>query len=165
MENIGICKNFAIDGQNDFLTANNSTNSEPPSWSMWYEIPNYTKFRSSWEMEDPKAFFSLLFRNEKLRTTKSFRDIENMAKKYSDECINAIKDAKSKNEKKYFDDLKRRGLNPVIDRSANMYKEEVEIFMEYVRQAEWLEYIEQTAEEIHQFLLSKASSGRPDTYF
>jgi len=46
-----------------------------------------------------------------------------------------------------------------------MYKEEVETFMEYVHQAEWLQYIEQTAEEIHQVLLSKASSGKPITYF
>jgi len=137
----------------------------PIELRLWYEIPGYNKFRSILEMEDSDAFFALLLCNAELRNTKSFKELQYMSKKYAIECITAAESAKKKNNEKYCKDLIQRGFTPVIDRTAGMYKEEVETFMEYVHQAEWLQYIEQTAEEIHQVLLSKASSGKPITYF
>ena len=129
-----------------------------PSWAMpWYDIPGYHKFCHVSEMEDSEAFFSVLIHNENLRSSKSHKELKKMAEKYAKECLEAEKATKEVTNRRYFEALKQKYGDSLSvmsrDRSCGMDREETEIFMDYVRNAEWLQYIEQTAEEIHAMLM------------
>lgn len=131
----------------------------PVEYLLWDEIPNYNKFSHVSEMQNPNAFFVLLFRNEYLRNTKSYRELKEMAEKYSKECIEAEEAAKAVTNERYFENLKQKYGESLLvlsrDRSASMDREEIEIFMKYVNNAEWLQYIEQTKDEIYNMLIKK----------
>ena len=130
-----------------------------PSFAIsWKDIPNYSKFTNVGEMHQPEAFLALLVRNENLRNTKSYRELKAMAKKYADECIEAENAAQDKTSERYFQDMKQQygdSLSALVrERSCAMDEEEIRIFMEYVRNAEWLQYVEQTEKEIFEMLMN-----------
>ena len=100
-----------------------------PEWRrLWDEIEGYSKFRSLYEMEEQEPFFAILIRNEELKNSKSIRELKKMAAKYADEC-----------------------------RSVAMNEEEIKDFMKFVHESEWLQYIDQTAEEIELMLMEHCS--------
>lgn len=136
---------------------------KPDSLRLWDEIEGYSKFRSCYEMEMPEPFFVLLIRNEELRNKKSIRCIKEMAKKYAKECLDAEKAAKEKTSARIGEALIERGITPVFERSMAMNKEEIKYFMNFVREAEWFQYIEQTAEEIEQMLMKNCSTENADS--
>lgn len=115
-------------------------------------------FKSWYEMTDERDFFKVLMSNKKLTNNKSMEEIQRMATKYAKECLDVIRTAQSKTSKRVSDALHMCGF-PVnsFERSDAMHLDEVTDFMEYVYNAEWLQYINQTAEEIQQMLLSNYS--------
>lgn len=130
--------------------------------TSWKDIPNYNKFTSVGEMQQPEAFFALLVRNENLRNTKSYNELKAMAEKYAAECAEAEKAAQAKTDERYFEDMKQKyGANSlsalVRERSCAMDEEEIKIFMEYVRKSEWLQYVTQTEKEIFEMLMKGPS--------
>lgn len=137
--------------------------STPDFLRQWDEVEGYSKFRFYHEMEDPEPFFTLLIRNEELRNNKSIKDIKEMATKYAKECFDAIKDSQNKTSAKIGEALRQRGINPVFERSMGMNEEEIKDFMNFVREAKWLQYIEQTAEEIEKMLMNDCSIESADS--
>lgn len=133
------------------------------SFRRWDEIEGYNKFRSYHEMEDPEPFFALLIGNEELRNNRSIRDIKKMATKYAKECLDAEEATREKTSARVGEALRQRGINPVFERSTAMNEEEIKDFMNFVREAEWVQYIEQTAEEIEQMLMSNCSTENADS--
>ena len=130
---------------------------------LWNERPGYSRFGSIYEMCEPEAFFVLLFRNEKLRNTKSIKELKAMATKFSMECDEAKEAAMAKTSSRVCEVLDSIGFNRSYERSMSMTKEEIVDVMEYVRNSEWINYIEQTVEEIQQMLMSKASPESADS--
>ena len=136
---------------------------KPDFLRLWDEIEGYSKFRYCYEMEMPEPFFALLIRNEELRNKKSIRCIKKMAEKYAKECLEAEKAAMEKTSARIGKALIERGINPLFERSMAMNEEEIKYFMNFIREAEWFQYIEQTAEEIEQMLMKNCSMENADS--
>lgn len=135
---------------------------EPDFLRLWDEIEGYSKFTSICEMENQEPFFVLLIRNEKLRDNKSIRELKKMAEKYAKECSDAENAAKEKTSRRVFEAIRQRWPDSIggsFERSMGMNEEEIKDFMNFVRESEWIQYIDQTAEEIEQMLMEDCSAS------
>lgn len=170
-KNIENGKNFVTGCQNHKETAEEfweRMEDEPkPEWlRLWDEIEGYSKFRSLYEMEEQEPFFAILIRNEELKNSKSIRELKKMAAKYADECRAAERAAKEKTSAKVFEALTQRWPDlsaPHFERSMAMNEEEIKDFMKFIHESEWLQYIDQAAEEIELMLMEHCSRVSVDS--